>query len=129
MARILVADDDTSSLDVLTVALSAEGHDVLCASNGQEAYEMTASEKPDLVFLDVMMPVYDGYETCQLIRNDRTIPVTLPVIFLTSMDKDTNKMSSVGASGHLPKRHVVSELRDCLLEHLGPDAIGDSARG
>ena len=125
MARILVADDDSSSLDVLTLALGAEGHEVLCASNGLEAYEMTASDKPDLVFLDVMMPVHNGYETCHLIRNDSTIPPELPVVFLTSMDKDDDKMRQVGASGHLPKRHVVSDLRDCLIKHLGPDAIGD----
>ena len=124
MARILVADDDTSSLDVMTVALAAEGHEVLCASNGQEAVETALVEQPDLVFLDVMMPVMNGYEACEQLRNDPDIPQSLPIIFLTSVEPDTKMFEKVGATGHLPKRHMVVDLRDVLAEHLGPDARG-----
>ena len=120
MARILLADDDAASLDVMNVTLSAEGHDVLCAFDGQEAYEMILAEKPDLVFLDVMMPVFNGYETCKMIREDPEIPEALPVIFLTSVDVDHTKVEQVGASGVLSKGHMVAELRDLLAEHLGP---------
>lgn len=126
MARILVADDDTASLDVMALALSAEGHDVRCAGNGQEAYEMAVEEKPDLVFLDIMMPVYNGYETCELLRNDPEVPRELPIIFLTSLEADTRMLEKVGASDHLPKRHMVLELRELLSKHLGPQA---NARG
>ncbi|MCL4695179.1 MAG: response regulator, partial [Candidatus Hydrogenedentes bacterium] len=82
VARILVADDDTASLDVMALALTAEGHEVSCATNGQEAYELTLHDKPDLVFLDIMMPVYSGYETCELLRNDPEVPSELPIVFL-----------------------------------------------
>jgi CheY-like chemotaxis protein len=125
MARILVADDDAASLEVMATALAAEGHDVICASNGKEAYEMTLAERPDLVFLDIMMPVHDGYETCQLIRSDPEVPTALPIIFLSSADADPRKMEQVGASDTLPKRHMIVELRDALAKHLGPDAIAD----
>ena len=122
MARILVADDDTASLDVMALALSADGHDVHCAANGQEAYELALTEKPDLVFLDIMMPVYNGDETCELLRNDPEVPKELPIVFLTSLDADTRMLEKVGASDHLPKRHMVVELRELLAKHLGPEA-------
>jgi len=127
MARILVADDDSASLDVMVVALQAEGHEVLCASNGQEAYEIAVAEQPDLVFLDVMMPVQDGYEACSMMRSDTSLPSNLPIVFLTSLDADTKMFEKVGASGYLPKRHMVVELRDLLIKYLGPDAIGSNA--
>ncbi|MFA6241761.1 MAG: response regulator [Candidatus Hydrogenedentales bacterium] len=119
MAKILVADDDMASLDVMALALSAEGHEVLCATNGQEAYEMALDNQPDLVLLDIMMPIYSGYEVCELLRNDTTVPANLPVVFLTSMDADKRMMEKVGATDHLPKRHMVVELRDLIIKHLG----------
>ncbi|GMV95010.1 MAG: hypothetical protein AMXMBFR82_47880 [Candidatus Hydrogenedentota bacterium] len=122
VARILVADDDTASLDVMALALTAEGHEVSCATNGQEAYELTLHDKPDLVFLDIMMPVYSGYETCELLRNDPEVPSELPIVFLTSLEPDTRMLERVGASDHLPKRHMVVELRELLARHLGADA-------
>ncbi|MCC6695624.1 MAG: response regulator [Candidatus Hydrogenedentes bacterium] len=119
MARILVADDDTASLDVIALALSAEGHEVVCASNGQEAYELALSENPDMVLLDIMMPVYNGYETCELMRHDPSLSPTLPIIFLTSMDADKRMLMKAGATDHLPKRHMVQDLREVLSRHLG----------
>lgn len=126
MARILIADDDAASQDVMRVALLAEGHDVLCASDGLEAYEMTLAQKPDLVFLDVMMPVCDGFEACRKLRADPDVPKALPIIFLTSVDMDNRKLVEVGGTAHLPKRHMVSELRDVLVKHLGPEAGAQS---
>jgi len=106
----------------MALALSAEGHQVICAANGQEAYEIALQEKPDLVFLDIMMPIYSGYETCELLRNDPEVPKELPIVFLTSLDADTRMLEKVGASDHLPKRHMVVELREVLAKHLGPEA-------
>ena len=125
MANILIADDDAASLDVMVVALKAEGHEVVCASNGQEAYDMALSERPDLVFLDVMMPVFDGYEVCGRLRKDPETPSDLPIIFLTSLDPDGRRLDEVGATDYLPKHHMVVQLRDMLVKHLGPDAVTD----
>ncbi|MBN2311874.1 MAG: response regulator [Candidatus Hydrogenedentes bacterium] len=122
MAKILLADDDASSLEVMAAALAAEGHEVLCAANGQEAHEMTVAERPDLVFLDIMMPVFDGYEACERMRKDPDVPATLPIIFLSSADMDKRKLEQAGGTDHLSKRHMVVELRDMLAKYLGPDA-------
>jgi len=123
MARILVADDDSASYEVLSVALTAEGHEVFYAANGQEALELTPELQPDLIFLDVMMPIFDGYETCERLRNDPDIPKKLPIIFLTSTEENPRKMEQVGATDYLTKRHMVADLQDMLIKHLGPKAF------
>ncbi|MFO7975902.1 MAG: response regulator [Candidatus Hydrogenedentota bacterium] len=125
MARILVADDDSASYEVLSVALMAEGHEVFYAANGQEALELAEEIRPDLVFLDVMMPVFDGYETCERMRNAPDIPAKLPIVFLTSTEENPQKMEQVGASDYLTKRHMVADLQDMLVKHLGPKAFPD----
>lgn len=125
MARILIADDDSSSYDVLSVALTAEGHQVFYAANGQEALDMATETEPDLVFLDVMMPVFDGYETCERLRNNPDIPANLPIVFLTSTEEDRGKIEKVGASDYLTKRHMIGDLQDMLVKHLGPKAFSD----
>jgi CheY-like chemotaxis protein len=124
MARILVADDDSTAIEVLSVALSAVGHEVIQASDGLAAYEATLEQQPRLVFLDVMMPVFDGYETCQRLRADPDVPADLPIIFLTSLDPDRRRIAEAGATDYLSKRHMVSGLQDLLARHLGPDAVG-----
>lgn len=129
MARILIADDDTAAFEVMSVALTAQGHEVLYAADGQEACDMAVAEQPDLVFLDVMMPIFDGFETCERLRNDPEIPAELPIVFLTSVEPDSRKLDSVRASAYLPKRHMIQDLQNLLVKHLGekavPDAVGN----
>ena len=123
MAKILVADDDTLSLDALALTLSGDGHEVLRAANGQEAYDLVQKHQPDLVFLDTAMPIFDGYETCALIRKDPEIPATLPIVFLTSIDSDARIIDKVGGTARLPKNHGAVELRDLVVNLLGPLAV------
>ncbi len=120
MARILIADDDDASIDVMSTALSAEGHQVVIAVDGEQALEMAVSEKPDLVFLDIMMPKIDGYETCKRIRKHAAVPDALPIIFLSSLQTSAEEAKAVGASDRLAKRHMVSDLQEMLAKHLGP---------
>lgn len=126
MARVLVADDDFASLEVMAAALAAEGHEVICADSGQEAYELTLSEKPALVFLDVMMPASNGYETCRRLRQDPEVPAVLPIILLTALDADRKLMEQVGATDYLSKRHMVRELRALLTKYLGPETTANA---
>ena len=125
MAIILVADDDLSIQEMLTVALEAEGHRVTCVSDGQEAYHACLTNRPDLVFLDVMMPVHNGYEVCEMIRNQAGFGADLPVILLSAVDYDPAMMERVGASDYVSKQHAISSLPDVLYKHLGPDAVGN----
>ena len=125
MARILAADDDAVSLATLTASLEGDGHEVICADDGLEAYELALSETPDMVFLSVSLPVFNGYETCRMIRDDPEIAATLPVVFVVSADADHLLMTQAGGTDELPSNHASFEIRDMLAKHLPPDAFPD----
>jgi len=122
MARILVADDDFQSRELIAAVLQADGHQVQCVDNGQEALEAVNAHVPDMAFLDVLMPVFDGYETCRRMRADPAIPADLPIIFLTALDQDARKLEGAGGTAFLSKSHVVADLRDLLAKYLGGGA-------
>ena len=123
MARILVADDDAMTLDILSAALAGAGHDALCAYNGHEAYEMALSEQPDMVFLAVSLPVFDGCETCKMLREDPEISPALPIVFLTTPDDDRRAMQNAGATDEMPKDAELHTVQDMLVRHLPPEAL------
>ena len=81
--KVLVCDDSNTDRANLERVVSATGCVVITAANGNEAVEKAKSEQPDLIFLDIIMPEMDGFETCRLLTND---PATknIPVIFVTS---------------------------------------------
>lgn len=82
-ARVLVVDDNLHNVQVLGGHLRSEGYDLVIARNGQQGLEVAARTLPDLILLDVMMPVMDGYETCAALKADPLL-AAIPVIFLTA---------------------------------------------
>ncbi len=129
--KILVVDDEEPNVKLLTSLLRAENYDVETAHNGKEAVEKAKADKPDLVLLDIMMPVMDGYEACNLIKSD---PVTssMPVIMVTALADRNSKLKGldVGANEFLTKpidrvelmlrvRNLlkVKEYEDFLVHH------------
>ena len=82
--KVLLVDDDRINRVLLNAILKREGYAVLEANDGQEAVDIFDSEKPDLVLMDVMMPVMDGYEATKLIKS-RGAERFVPVIFLTAV--------------------------------------------
>ncbi len=83
MCKILVADDEPDMRSLLSDLLEAAGHEVTEAENGQIAYQQIQREAPDLVLMDVLMPMMNGIQVLQRLRNDPTTQ-TLPVILLTA---------------------------------------------
>ncbi|WEX74168.1 response regulator [Sinorhizobium numidicum] len=83
MTRILLVEDNEMNRDMLSRRLSRRGFDVLIAENGKAGVELAASEKPDLILMDMSLPVMDGWEATRLIKAN---PVTssIPVIALTA---------------------------------------------
>ena len=76
--RILVVDDSSTIRRSAETMLTTEGYDVVTAENGFEALSMVARHNPDLIFVDIMMPRLDGYQTCAIIKNNaqyRSTPV------------------------------------------------------
>jgi DNA-binding response OmpR family regulator len=105
---VLVADDDAPILRLVRAKLQADGFEVLTAMNGQEAVEAHERAHPDLVILDMMMPVLDGVEALKRIR----AVATTPIIFLTARTGGTDKVRSLdlGADDYVTKPFDPDEL-------------------
>jgi two-component system cell cycle response regulator len=95
-ARILVVDDIEANVRLLEAKLSAEYYDVITAYDGPTALAMAASEKPDIILLDVMMPGMDGFQVCRRLKDD---PETrhLPVVLVTALDGRSDRVAGLEA--------------------------------
>ena len=124
MGKILVADDEPDMRAVLSDLLEEAGHQVTEAEDGQDAYQQIQQEAPDLVLLDVLMPMMNGIQVLQRLRADPTTQ-TLPVILLTAFsleDSETNILDTPNTY-HLTKpwrRGVVeSTINSALAQNIG----------
>lgn len=95
-AQILVVDDEDYITDVLSTGLKVMGFAVSTARNGMEAVSKVVDERPDVVLLDVTMPVIDGFEVCRRLRSDG---VQVPIIFLTARDSPDDKVGGLRLGG------------------------------
>ena len=105
---ILVVDDDNQILDFLRPKLKGAGYNVLTASNGVEALEQAKAQEPDLLVLDMMMPVKDGLETLKEIREFSAVPVI--ILSARGADADKIKGLELGADDYLSKPFNPDEL-------------------
>ena len=127
--RILVVDDDRAVRESLRRSLAFNGYTVDLAEDGVEALEAIASERPDAVVLDVMMPRLDGLEVCRQLRSTGD---DLPILVLTARDSVSERVSGLdaGADDYLPKPFALEELLArlrALLRRTGPEDAGDGA--
>ena len=107
--KILVVDDEALLVKGIRFNLKSEGYDVITGSNGQEAVVMAQKEQPDLIVLDVMMPVMDGLTACSKIREFSDVPI----ILLTAKVEDMDKLIGFdhGADDYLTKPFNILELK------------------
>jgi len=102
--KILIADDEEDILQFLSYNLKKEGYEVITATNGADALKLAKKENPDLIVLDIMMPVMDGMETC---RELREIPETKDklIVFLTARSEDYSQIAGFenGADDYITK--------------------------
>jgi CheY-like chemotaxis protein len=105
---ILIADDNDDLRSILAYQLQQKGYRILMASDGRQAVEKCRAERPDLVLLDVMMPVQDGTEAAAALKAD---PATqnIPIIFLTSLAQEAQEALSEGQMT-LPKSVALEDL-------------------
>lgn len=117
--RILAVDDDPTNLHVLVASLRKAGHEVLSASSGCEAVKVARAELPDLILLDVGMPVMDGFSACEILKSH---PETaqIPVIFITGKTRpqDIERAFSIGGSDYIAKPFHISEIKARVSVHL-----------
>ncbi len=103
-ARVLVVDDVPANVKLLEAKLSAEYYEVLTAVNGQQALEVAEAELPDIILLDVMMPVMDGFTACRKLKENARLR-HIPVIMITALDQPSDRVQGLtsGADDFISK--------------------------
>jgi CheY-like chemotaxis protein len=117
---VLVVDDDPDILDAICDIVDGEGYRIARARNGAEALDRVADERPDIILLDLMMPVMDGLAFAGALR-DRYGEHRIPIVVI-SADGNPSRAASVGAQGYLAKPFDI----DALLGHLSSMTGGES---
>lgn len=118
---VLVVDDDADIRELIVMVAKKEGYATTSATNGAEALQKIRMDLPDIVLLDVMMPVLDGYHTAQAITRDETITKKPLIYFITSRDphKEGKIMEFSGASGVISKPFNINQIKNLLHEAAG----------
>ncbi|NMD72058.1 response regulator transcription factor [Bacillus sp. DNRA2] len=130
MKKILVVDDEKPIADILQFNLKKEGYDVYCAYDGNQALEMVNEIIPDLILLDIMLPLMDGMEVCREVRKK----YEMPIIMLTAKDSEIDKVLGLefGADDYVTKpfstRELIARVKANLRRH-GHAAAQTEAEG
>jgi DNA-binding response OmpR family regulator len=111
MAKVLIVEDTEEITALLKFKLKGAGYDVMVAENGEEGLRSARENPPDLVILDVMMPVMDGFEMLSILKKDEILK-SVPVIVLTarSSEKDVLRGFELGADDYVTKPFRIEEF-------------------
>ena len=103
-----MVEDDRNLLETIKYNLVKEGYETLAAVDGAEALEIARNEKPDLIILDIMLPIIDGFEVCRILRKEMTVPI----IMLTARTDETDRIMGLdtGADDYMTKPFSLREL-------------------
>ena len=129
---ILVIEDEQNINDILTFTFNKEGYNTLSALDGAKGLELALEANPDLILLDVMLPVMDGWEVCKRIREHSNVPI----IMLTAREDEVDKVLGLelGADDYITKPYsareltarVKANLRRSAIDSLPPDGGEDN---
>jgi len=127
MKRILIVDDKATSRELLRIVLEKQGYAVLEADDGEKALQKARIENPDLILLDLQMPIRNGYEVLRELRQDARY-AALPIIAITAsaMQGDREKALAAGFTGYLTKPVSLSHLRNEIQRLLEPGNFADA---
>jgi DNA-binding response OmpR family regulator len=107
-SKVLVVEDDTTLLETLEYNLRRQGYEVYTATDGAMALDLARQKQPDMLILDIMLPVIDGIEVCRLLRQEMIVPI----LMLTARDEEVDKVVGleVGADDYMTKPFSMREL-------------------
>ena len=119
-ATILIVDDEPFNVDVLQQELDELNYKLITAANGQEALSKIKSHQPDLILLDLMMPVLDGFAVLSEIKGDNNLR-DIPVIIVSAADDSKSIVKGIkqGADDYITKPIDTDHLKKKVKEHLG----------
>ncbi|MFO1351930.1 MAG: response regulator [Gammaproteobacteria bacterium] len=111
--KVLVVDDSPTELANIKGIVADAGYVVLTATNGKEAVEKAKSERPDLIFLDIVMPDMDGFGACRKLAAD-SVTKGIPVVFVTSKNQKADRVwaQMQGGKGFITKPYSANEILD-----------------
>ena len=118
--KVMVIDDSKTIRRTAETLLKKEGCDVVTAIDGFEALAKISDQQPNIIFVDIMMPRLDGYQTCSLIKHNKVFR-SIPVIMLSSKDGlfDRARGRIVGSEHYLTKPFTKDELLSAIETHIG----------
>ena len=118
--RVMVIDDSKTIRRTAEMLLKKEGCEVVTAVDGFEALSKISDHQPQIIFVDIMMPRLDGYQTCSLIKHNKVFR-SIPVIMLSSKDGlfDRARGRIVGSEHYLTKPFTKDELLSAIETHIG----------
>jgi len=127
--KILVVDDEENIRTLVRFNLEKAGYTVTEATNGKEALELIASHRPDLVILDLMLPVIDGLDVCRKLKGNQ-LNSSIPIIMLTAKSEEVDRVIGLelGADDYLTKpfgpRELIARIKAVLRRVVIPDNVG-----
>lgn len=109
--KVLVVDDSATELCNIAEIVSRSGCTVLRATNGKEAVELAIQEKPDIIFMDIIMPEMDGYEATRLLNNNSATR-SIPIVFISSKSQKADKLwgQMQGGKGYITKPYTPDQI-------------------
>ena len=130
-SKILIVDDEPFNVDYLEQTLEELGYETISARNGREALEKVATERPDLILLDVMMPVMDGFTVCRILKGHEETQL-IPIVIMTALDAVADRVKGIkaGADDFLTKpvheEELLARIETALkLKHTVGRHIGE----
>lgn len=116
----LVVEDQAPFREFLEVTLTKLGFDVVTALTGKKAIDRAKEHKPDLVFLDIMLPDMDGYKICNTLRDTPEMALT-PIVFISALgtQKHIDKAMAAGATDYLVKPLGMEDIKDIVGQYFG----------
>jgi len=123
--KVMVIDDSNTIRKTTEAILKKAGYQVYTAADGFEAMALITDHRPDIIFVDIMMPRLDGYQTCTLIKNNRHFRET-PVVMLSSKDGlfDRARGRIAGSEQHINKPFTQDELIAAIARHVNKTNTG-----
>jgi two-component system alkaline phosphatase synthesis response regulator PhoP len=117
--KILIVEDDRDIVEMVEYNLKEEGYETLSAVNGEDGVELARRQQPDLIILDIMLPIMDGFEVCRTLRSS-DVTAQIPIIILSAKSQETDKVVGLelGADDYVTKpfspRELIARIRAIL---------------
>ena len=117
--RVLIIDDEPDILKVIVFRLKKAGYEIIVSDNGKDGIDCAKKQRPDLILLDLYLPVIDGYEVCKRIKSDQDLK-KIPIIFITASQaaEVKDKMQSSGADDYIIKPFEPAELLQKIEKYI-----------